>query len=133
MEKISLAIVGSRGFTDYQEMKKIVGQIFQNDFSSIEKIVSGGAVGADSLARTLASELKVSLQEFLPDWKTFGRKAGPLRNADIIKAADVVIAFWDGDSKGTKSSIALAIKNGKRVFVYDVVAKRLLSPLANGQ
>jgi predicted Rossmann fold nucleotide-binding protein DprA/Smf involved in DNA uptake len=132
MGKISLAIVGSRGFTDYHEMKTIVDHVFQNDFSSIEKIVSGGAVGADSLARTLASELKVPLQEFLPDWKTFGRKAGPLRNADIIKAADVVIAFWDGTSSGTKSSIALAIKNGKRVFVYNVETKKLLTPLGNG-
>jgi len=84
---------------------------------SITEIVSGGAKGADTLAEQFAKENNLPVKIFKPDWAKYGRGAGPVRNKQIVEYADKVIAFWDGESKGTKSSIDLAEKSGKLLTV----------------
>lgn len=110
---MTIAIVGSRSFSDAALLKRQVLRAFPG----ITCIISGGAAGADSLARELAVALKLSYYEVLPDWKTYGRAAGPVRNKEIIDRADAVIAMWDGRSRGTASAIRLAENAGKRVVV----------------
>lgn len=80
-------------------------------------IVSGGAQGADSLGARWAKEYGVPVRIFKPDWTKYGKAAGFMRNTDIVEAADVVVAFWDGVSNGTRDSIAKAEKAGKAVLV----------------
>ena len=82
-------------------------------YTNLDVIVSGGAKGADSLARHYAVVNDIELVEFIPDWKKYGRGAGMKRNKDIIENCDYCIAFWDGKSKGTKNSINLAKKSNK--------------------
>ena len=76
-----------------------------------DTIVSGGANGADTLAKRYAIEHSLNYKEYLPDWKTYGKRAGFIRNQDIIDNSDFVFAFWDGASAGTKNSIDLAKLN----------------------
>ena len=66
------------------------------------EIVSGGAKGVDSSAKTYANDMGLPLTEFLPEYSRFGRAAPLKRNLQIIEYADMVVAFWDGKSKGTK-------------------------------
>ncbi len=66
------------------------------------ELVSGGAKGIDSDAREYAQKTKIPLTEFLPDYQKFGRSAPLKRNLEIIAYADLVLAFWDGQSHGTK-------------------------------
>lgn len=66
------------------------------------EIVSGGARGIDSDARKYAEENSIPLTEFLPEYKRFGKGAPLKRNLQIIEYADMVLAFWDGKSHGTK-------------------------------
>lgn len=115
------AVVGSRSFSEYDLLEGTL-----NEFE-IDEIISGGAKGADQLARTYAIENKITIREFRPEWKKYGRAAGPIRNKKIITAADIVIAFWDGKSKGTKSSINIAKKLQKElvVFRYDLPDKSI--------
>ncbi|MBQ6815728.1 MAG: hypothetical protein IJP26_00660 [Clostridia bacterium] len=82
------------------------------------EIVSGGAVGIDSSARRYAKKCGITLTEFLPDYENYGRSAPIRRNADIVNYADVIVAFWDGASHGTKFVIENAKKRGKKVIVY---------------
>ena len=82
------------------------------------EIVSGGAVGIDSSARRYANNFGLKLTEFLPDYENHGRSAPIRRNIDIINYADVIVAFWDGTSRGTKFVIDNAKKRGKKVIVY---------------
>ena len=79
------------------------------------EIVSGGAKGVDQAAKTVAKELGIPLREFLPDYATFGKRAPLVRNDRIIAYADMVLAFWDGDSHGTQYVIGECLKQGKRV------------------
>jgi hypothetical protein len=48
-----------------------------------------------------------------------GKKAGPVRNQQIVDKADVVIAFWNGDSRGTKSTIEITKKSNKLLKIYN--------------
>ena len=112
---MKLAVVGSRTFNDYDLLKSKLDQIHNK--KPITLIISGGAKGADSLAEKWAKENHIEVLIFLPEWDKYGKKAGYLRNEDIIKNCDVALAFWDEVSKGTLSSINLAKKYGKSCLI----------------
>ncbi len=103
------AIIGSRGITGID-----VGMYLPE---GTDEIVSGGAKGVDTLARDYAVQHGIKLTEFLPDYSRYKRGAPLKRNEQIIEYADVILAFWDGQSKGTKFVIDKAEKSGKEVRV----------------
>lgn len=106
------AVIGSRSFSDYEYLKRML------KWHDIKSIVSGGAKGADSLAKRYAHEFSIPLTEFLPQWDIYGKSAGFKRNELIISACDEVIAFWDKQSHGTKHSISLAEQQSKPTYIY---------------
>ncbi|PJR03140.1 DUF2493 domain-containing protein [Avrilella dinanensis] len=114
---MKLAIIGSRGFTDYDFLKKSVSDFLKRNSLVCTHIVSGGAKGADTLASQYAMEHQLEMIVFKPDWKQYGKRAGFIRNTTIIENADVVIAFWDGNSSGTKDAIMKAIALNKRTKI----------------
>jgi len=105
------AVIGSRAFDFYGLMSYILDQ------HPISAIVSGGAVGADKLSEKYAKENNIPITIFPADWNKYGKSAGYKRNVDIIESCDIVIAFWDGQSKGTWHSIQLAKKLNKHVEI----------------
>lgn len=111
---MKVAIIGSRGFNDYELLKS---RLLEH-VKVIECIISGGAKGADSLAERFAQEYNIPTKIFLPDWKQFGRSAGIVRNKEIVKEADLCFIFWDGESKGTKSVIDFCKKLNKDATVH---------------
>jgi len=111
---MKIAVVGSRNFHDYELLKKTLTEY------EITSIVSGGANGADSLGERYADEHNIPTMIFKPDWKRFGRGAGRIRNKTIVENADLVIAFWDGLSKGTQMSIEIAKKVNKPLRIVMV-------------
>lgn len=111
---MKVGIVGSRGFMNYQMVCDEMSLI-----DDVEVVVSGGARGADFLGEKWAKDNNKEILIFKPDWNKYGKRAGFIRNEDIVKNSDYVIAFWDGESKGTKSSIDLCKKFGiKLKIVY---------------
>lgn len=76
------------------------------------EIVSGGARGADTLGERYAIENHIEVARFIPKWDAYGKKAGVLRNADMGRYGDALVAFWDGKSVGTKHMIDFARNNG---------------------
>ena len=108
------AIVGSRNFEDYDLMEEVL-----DAYTNLDVIISGGAKGADSLARHYAVVNDIKLIEFIPEWSKYGRSAGFKRNKLIIEDCDICIAFWDTKSKGTKSSINLAKKLNKSLRIVE--------------
>lgn len=114
----SIGIVGSRTFNNYAYMRyRFLQIITENNISEKIQIVSGGAVGADNCAEQLARELGFSIKIYKPNWETHGRSAGFIRNQKIVDASDLVIAFWDGKSKGTFDTIKRTKAAGKKVFI----------------
>ena len=115
-----LGIVGSRTFENYTFMKSFVDKWIK-DNGKIIKIVSGGASGADSLARKYAIENNIPLVEHLPDYKTYGSCEPIMRNTLIIKDITHLIAFPSPNSKGTWDSINKAQKNNVSVYITSAV------------
>lgn len=111
---MKIAVIGSRTFKNWKLLESTL------DRYSITQIISGGAKGADSLARRYAQEQSIELIEFLPDYSRFGRGAPLNRNIHIVESCDLVIAFWDGKSTGTAHSITQARKRGKTVVTVSI-------------
>lgn len=111
-----LAIVGSRDFVDHERFSRIVDKVR----GDITLIVSGGARGADTLAENYAKKKPIPYLIFPADWDKHGKKAGILRNQDIVDNADAMIAFLAPESKGTRDSIKKAQKKGITVHIVNV-------------
>ena len=103
---MKLAVIGSRSFDNFELLNKEI--ISLN--TEIIQIISGGAQGADSLAEKWSIQNNVKITVIKPDWLKYGKGAGIKRNEEIIKNCDFCIAFWDGKSKGTTSSIKFCKK-----------------------
>ncbi len=114
---MKLAIVGSRTFNDYSLLEHTLYNLILESDIEIKEIVSGGARGADSLAKQFALDNDITYLEFKAAWDLYGKSAGYKRNVQIVEACDAVLAFWDGESKGTKHSIDLAKKLNKKVTI----------------
>jgi hypothetical protein len=114
-------VAGGRDFNDYKLLTAKCDNYLINK-NNIE-IVSGGAKGADSLAIKYANERGYNVKIFPPDWSTFGKRAGYLRNEQMGNYADALIAFWDSESRGTKHMIDIATDKGLllRIIRYNKI------------
>lgn len=116
-----LVIVGSRTITDFDAVYDAV--VFESPFwkEGVTEIVSGGARGVDASARRLSElfsgRLGVDYTEFAADWDEHGKKAGPIRNQEMVDYGDAVVAVWDGQSSGTKDTIRKAVNAGLPMYV----------------
>ena len=113
---MNIAIVGGRDFSDYTLLKESL-LAYISIYRVPDNIVSGGAKGADTLAAQFATEMGIPLLVFKPDYQKYGRGATLVRNTQIIENSNVVFAFWDGESKGTKDSITKAKKLQKELYI----------------
>lgn len=99
-----LAIIGSRDFNDYELLKNKVDNL-RKKHPQIQTIISGGARGADKLAEQYADQHNLLKEIYYAEWDKFGKRAGFIRNKVIWDSCDIIIAFWDGKSPGTKHSV----------------------------
>lgn len=100
-------IAGSRSFANYEMLKANMNRLLQNISDEIS-IVCGTARGADRLGEKYAKEMGFHVAYFPADWERYGKAAGYIRNKEMAQNADALVAFWDGESRGTKSMIDLA-------------------------
>ena len=114
---MKIIIAGSRNFNDYNLLKSSCDNLL-TQFTNIE-IVSGTARGADKLGERYAREKGYDIKEFPANWDKFGKSAGYIRNDEMAQYADMLIAFWDGTSRGTKHMIDLANKRGIKVEIVN--------------
>lgn len=113
MSGLALAIIGSRTAVNID-----IGAHIPPDTSLI---ISGGARGADTCAANYARAHGIELLEIRPDYAHHpGRIAPLLRNRQIVDAADMVLAFWDGQSHGTKYTINYAQSKGVPVVIVPI-------------
>ena len=117
-ETLKLMACGSRSMADKELVFAELDKFRKKNPSLV--LISGGAKGADSIAEEWAKARGAPITQYKPDWKKYGRGAGIVRNKEMVLAADFVIAFWDGMSKGTKFVIDLCYKAGKECKVVMV-------------
>lgn len=127
---MKLAIIGGRDFKDYklafEEFKKVHTKF------GVTLILSGGATGADRMAEQIAEEYNIPTDIYIANWydmsepckvkvnksgEKYNVLAGFKRNTNIITGADLILAFWDGVSPGTKDGINKAIELKKKIKI----------------
>jgi hypothetical protein len=110
-------VAGSRDFTNMKQGFDVLGKLIKE---SVE-IVSGGARGADAIGEAWAKSKGCKLTVFPAEWATYGKSAGYKRNVQMAEYAKqdagMLIAFWDGQSKGTKHMIDIATKYGLAIKI----------------
>lgn len=113
---MNLGITGSRSIDDASFVEDVLNHLYKIYFFNI--INSGGAVGVDSLAENWARENQMAINQFLPDYKCYGKEAPLVRNRLIVDSSDRMLAIWDGESKGTAYTIRWAQSHNIPVDIY---------------
>lgn len=103
---MKVIIAGGRNFSNYEKLYQICDKILIN--RPVTEIVSGTARGADKLGERYGNDKGYNIKKFPADWNKYGKSAGYRRNEQMAVYADILIAFWDGKSRGTKHMIDLA-------------------------
>lgn len=106
---LKLIIAGGRNFNNYALLKEKVDYYLQNNKEDVE-IISGKASGADFLGEKYAKEKGYPIVPFPAEWSKYGPSAGPRRNEEMARYANVCIVFWDGQSTGTGNMIKNAMR-----------------------
>lgn len=109
-------VCGSRHFQNEELMEDVLKEY------PITEIIHGGARGADTLSGDYGRESNVPVRVWPADWDTHGRRAGPIRNYQMLKEGqpDLVVAFLAPDSRGTKHMIEIAEKAGVPVRIVNI-------------
>lgn len=105
-----LLIAGSRNLHPDYHTLDAASYLFDVPF---DKIISGGAKGVDTIAREWAIVRDYNFEEFLAEWDTYGKKAGYIRNKEMVEECTHAIIVYDGSSLGTKHTIDLLEKENK--------------------
>jgi hypothetical protein len=115
---IKLIIAGGRDFGGLNfRHHNLLNQSLTKVKSPISEVVCGMATGADNAGRVWAQNRKIVVREFPAEWDRYGRSAGMIRNKQMAEYADALVAFWDGQSRGTKNMIETMQALGKPVWV----------------
>lgn len=119
---MKIIIAGSRGFSNYSKLERqvdlVLAELSEDEKADLE-IQSGGAVGADKLGEDYAKNHGIPCRVHPADWETYGTAAGFVRNEAMAKVAEggILIAFWDGVSRGTKHMIAISKRHNIKAYV----------------
>lgn len=117
---MKLVVAGTRQYNNpkviYDEINNIRKQ------HKITEILQGGCPNsADQTAEKYAKEKGITSTTINADWDNLGKKAGPIRNQELAEKGDILLAFWDGKSPGTRDMIYKMRKKGKETIVKKIL------------
>jgi len=121
MDSVAICVAGGREFDDYDFLSSCMDSIKHLHYMKAITLISGAARGADTLGEQYATEQHWEMESHPPDYDVpqYLRKRAPfVRNQKMAEIADVLCAFWDGKSKGTRHMIGCALKEGLEIHVF---------------
>tara|TARA_R110000851_G_scaffold244874_2_gene397617 strand:- start:5569 stop:5940 length:372 start_codon:yes stop_codon:yes gene_type:complete len=120
MDKFRIVVAGGRKFHDFERLTYELDSLLRNKSRTHEiVIVSGKARGADELGERYARLRHYSIQSHPANWNMFGNSAGYRRNEEMALESDATVAFWDGESRGTKHMIDITQQHGNMLRIVD--------------
>lgn len=119
MATFKCIVAGSRSIQDRDFIFEKLDFLLSNKMKELE-IVHGACRGPDLIGRDWAILNVVPHKDFPADWRSYGKKAGMIRNREMAVYADALVAFWDQKSPGTFNMIEEAKKEGLEIRVYVV-------------
>ncbi|NIA08992.1 MAG: DUF2493 domain-containing protein [Nitrospiraceae bacterium] len=106
-----VVVGGSRSIESYELVRGVLRQLLVNG----DIVLSGNAPGVDRLGECYAKETGLEVKIIPSEWEKHGLKASMMRNEVLLRSADFVICFWDGESKGTKHMLDIS-KRAKKLL-----------------
>ena len=117
-KEFRVIIAGTRAFGDYGLLCRTCDRLLAEKRQTHHiTVVSGTARGADTLGERYAHERGFAVKRFVPDWERLSTRAGLVRNCEMARNADALVAFWDGISRGTAHMVGEARRRGLAVRV----------------
>ena len=117
-KEFRVVVAGSRNFGDYERLSAELDKFLVGKKNVV--IVSGTARGADRMGEQYAAEHGYKIDQFPAEWGKYHQGAGPIRNLQMVKTADAVVAFWDNESSGTRNIIDCARQEHIPYKVFNV-------------
>jgi hypothetical protein len=115
---VRVIVTGSRDWSDRDAVQAALLDVAL-EHSSFTLIHGGCPTGADRFADRWARAAEIPVEVFEADWEKYGKRAGPIRNAEMVQAgADLVLAFPLPGGKGTQHTIRIAREAGIPVQVW---------------
>ncbi len=114
--ELNLGIVGSRTYSDKDLMYAWLDRL-NKELGPFDRVVLGDSNGPDILGKRWAIINNIEVKVCYADWTNKGVQASYLRNISIIENSDLIVAFWDGDSKGTAHAIRITRMVNKPLLV----------------
>lgn len=114
-----LLIAGSRNYKDAEFIYSRIDLIRDNHY--ITKIIAGGATGVDQVAKEYAKEHNIPFEKYKADWDKYGKAAGPIRNKQMVDAADIILAIRYNYSPGTSNTLKLAKKAELKIYKVEIL------------
>ena len=94
-------VVGSRGIEDYQ----LVSRAIEMAPWTITEVVSGCARQVDRLGERWAAVRNIPVKLFPVEWERLGKAASFLRNEQMARYAEALVAVWDQKSNGSRHMV----------------------------
>lgn len=115
-------VTGSRDVNQPELITSILDSYLTKHQPEQVLLITGGCRGVDTVARNHAITLNIPVKDYLPDWSTYGKSAGPIRNRTMLEENPdaVVIAFPSSRSKGTVDCVKQAKKMDMTVYVHPI-------------
>lgn len=111
--ELKVLVCGGRNYGDERRVAECLDIVHKRYF--IDTIIEGGAYGADRLCKAWAESNGIKVKTFLPNWKKYGKSAGPIRNKEMLSAKPHVLIAFPGNY-GTDNMIKQAEAAGIRVW-----------------
>lgn len=111
---MKVIVCGGRNFFDSRAVFSALDAV--NEKHGVSVVIHGRARGADDLAGRWADEKGIPVAEYAADWEQFGKRAGPVRNREMITKGkgEALVAFPGG--AGTRDMIRAAAEAGLPVW-----------------
>ena len=113
---LGVGIIGSKNFKDSDLIHAWLDRL-DLELGPFDKLIIGGVGGTDTSAEKWAKNNRKEIKVYYADWSTYGKKAIFVRNIFIVDNSDILIAFWDGDSKDSAHAIRISRASNKPLLV----------------
>ena len=113
---LGVGIIGSKNFKDSALIHAWLDRL-DLELGPFDKLIIGGVGGTDTSAEKWAKNNRKEIKVYYADWSTYGKKAIFVRNIFIVDNSDILIAFWDGDSKDSAHAIRISRASNKPLLV----------------
>lgn len=115
---MKILICGSREDFDPKLAKQYLEEFIKKHAQDL--FIHGGARGIDSMANSILESMHLPVRVCLPEYQRYGNRAPLVRDMEMVMDCNMVVAFWNFKSRGTKFTMDYARSHSIPVEIFDI-------------